>query len=280
MNEKLIELFAESLQIVALVFVMMVGVDALNLWSKGKLGAFLSGGKKWRQYILVPIVAAMPGCLGAFTAVSLYMHGMVNFGVLAGAMIASSGDEAFVMLAMFPKTAILLFGILAFYGMLHGWITDILMKAWKIQPCTDCPVPIYHPAEQGLKHYLREHVWEHIVKKHLWRTGVWTVAALAFVKFGMAYANLGALTAEHTLLALFAGALLGLIPESGPHLVFVTLFANGAIPFSVLLTSSIVQDGHGMLPMLAHSVRDSILLKAFNLVSGLLVGLIIFSLGY
>lgn len=78
------------------------------------------------------------------------------------------------------------------------------------------------------------------------------------------------------ILFLLFGALVGLIPESGPHLIFVTLFAQGLIPFSVLLTSSIVQDGHGMLPMLSYSLEDSMKLKAFNLIIGLTVGLSLF----
>jgi len=41
------------------------------------------------------------------------------------------------------------------------------------------------------------------------------------------------------LLAVF----LGIIPESGSHMIFVMLYANGMIPFSILLASSIVQDG-------------------------------------
>jgi len=44
-----------------------------------------------------------------------------------------------------------------------------------------------------------------------------------------------------------------IIPESGPHLIFVTLFAEGIIPASILLEISIVLDGHGILPILAHS---------------------------
>ena len=34
--------------------------------------------------------------------------------------------------------------------------------------------------------------------------------------------------------------LLGLIPESGPHLIFVAMFAEGIIPISTLPASSIV----------------------------------------
>jgi hypothetical protein len=76
----------------------------------------------------------------------------------------------------------------------------------------------------------------------------------------------------HPTWALLAAALVGILPESGPHLVFVMLFAQGAIPFSVLVASSVVQDGHGMLPLLAESRREFVRVKAVNLVAGLLLG--------
>ena len=52
----------------------------------------------------------------------------------------------------------------------------------------------------------------------------------------------------------------------------MTLFAGGYIPMSVLLANSIVQDGHGMLPVLAYSRRVFILIKIINLIFGLAVG--------
>ena len=67
---------------------------------------------------------------------------------------------------------------------------------------------------------------------------------------------------------------LGLIPESGPHLVFLTFYLEGALSFSVLLASSIVQDGHGMLPLLADSRRDFLPVKGINFGVGLLIGLV------
>jgi len=73
--------------------------------------------------------------------------------------------------------------------------------------------------------------------------------------------------------------LVAVLPESGPHLVFVMMFTQGLIPFSVLLASSIVQDGHGMLPLLSYTVKDSILIKIFNLVYGIIVGLIFYLFG-
>ena len=49
------------------------------------------------------------------------------------------------------------------------------------------------------------------------------------------------------------------------------MFAEGVVPFSVLLLNSIVQDGHGMLPMLAHSRRPFLVINLVNLVVGLAV---------
>jgi hypothetical protein len=55
------------------------------------------------------------------------------------------------------------------------------------------------------------------------------------------------------------GAILGICPESGPHLIFVMMYDQGLIPFSVLFTTSFVQDGHGMLPLLSYSIKDSLI---------------------
>ncbi len=74
-------------------------------------------------------------------------------------------------------------------------------------------------------------------------------------------------------------ALVGIIPESGPHMIFVMMFANGLIPFSILLTSSIVQDGHGMLPLFSYTIKDSVLIKLFNLLFAIVIGLPLFLLG-
>jgi len=47
----------------------------------------------------------------------------------------------------------------------------------------------------------------------------------------------------------------------------------------VLFTSSFVQDGHGILPLLSYAPRDSLIIKLFNLIFGLAVGLVLYSIG-
>jgi hypothetical protein len=279
MGEILLKVVQQTAQVTLLVFFMMTIVDIVNVWTRGRLSTLLKRRKPWRQYVVASFIGAAPGCVGAFTNVSLYVHGMISFGALVGAMAAASGDEAFVMLAMFPRTAIILFVLLFILGILVGWLTDILVKKWNIPTCQDCEEEQFHPTQEGFVHYVRDHIWIHIVKRHLWKTLLWTFGAILVVEVGMHYWHLEKLTSQYTLLLFFVGALLGLIPESGPHLIFVTLFANHLIPFSVLFTSSFVQDGHGMLPMLSYSVKDSVLLKSFNLVFGLSLGLIFYAVG-
>ncbi len=70
--------------------------------------------------------------------VSLYVHGMISFGAIVGGMIATSGDEAFVMLTQFPGTALLLFGLLFGCGILFAWISDKVIGLVGFAPCESC----------------------------------------------------------------------------------------------------------------------------------------------
>ena len=200
-------------------------------------------------------------------------------GTIAGLMIATSGDEAFVMLALFPKIAILLFVILFFIGIFGGRIIDFIVLKFNIPNCSNCETVQFHKEERNYKHYLKEHVWHHIIKEHVWKIFLWTFGALLLIEISTSFLNLESLTTQYIWLVLILSVLIGIIPDSGPHLIFVTMFAQGLIPFSILLASSIVQDGHGMLPMLSFSVKDSISIKIFNALVGLLLGSVLLLLG-
>jgi hypothetical protein len=279
MGNTLLKVIEDTIQITLLVTVMMIVIDIVNLWTKGKIGILLRKKGRARQYVISSFIGTIPGCFGGFTNVSLYIHGLISFGALAGSMIAVSGDEAFVMLAMFPKKAIILFAVLFIIGIFSGMFVDILVKRFKISTCTDCSELVIHNTERNFKHFIKEHVYVHIIKKHIWKIALWTFGALIVVEISLKYLNLEQFTTSYPIVFLIVGALIGLIPESGPHLIFVTLFASGLIPFSVLLTSSIVQDGHGMLPLLSYSFSDSVKIKLFNFIIGLTIGLILFFLG-
>ena len=130
------------------------------------------------------------------------------------------------------------------------------------------------------EHYLKDHIWHHIIKRHLWRVFLWSFFALLIVKIGLTYWNLEIFVKSHIGLVFLICALVGLIPESGPHMIFVIMFANGIIPFSVLLTNSMIQDGHGMLPLFSYSVKDALMIKIFNFVFAVAIGLPLLLLGW
>lgn len=97
----------ESLMITGFVAAMMMLIEYLNVFSRAKWARCLARGRM-SQYLLASLLGATPGCLGAFTVVAMYSHGAVSFGAVVAAMIVTSGDEAFVMLALIPKTALAL----------------------------------------------------------------------------------------------------------------------------------------------------------------------------
>jgi hypothetical protein len=129
-------------------------------------------------------------------------------------------------------------------------------------------------------HFLETHLWEHVAKTHLPKVFLWTLGALFLMHLLVDHLQLAGWMQENRLLMLLAACLVGLVPESGPHLVFLTLYTQSVIPFSVLLASSVVQDGHGMLPMLADSRIDFFRVKLINFTVGLLLGLAGYGMGW
>jgi hypothetical protein len=119
------EIFKQSLMITLFVFVMMLIIDYFNVLTKGRINGLMKGGQ-WRRYVVSSLLGSTPGCLGAFLNVSFYVHGLLSFGALVGGMIATSGDEAFVMLTLFPKEALILFSLLFVFGITFGWLSDKL----------------------------------------------------------------------------------------------------------------------------------------------------------
>ena len=332
----LIPILIHALMITSFVFIMMLLIEYINIQTKGSWQQKIQN-SRWRQYLLASLLGAIPGCLGAFTVVSLYSHRVLSLGALVAAMIATSGDEAFVMFAMFPAKATLLTAITIAVGIGAAFLTDKWYKNQDRLLTHEHNLPI-HDTEHctcftsGLlirqfknitfpralliiililflifelsgtiggtewnwikvtftggalfslfvvstvpDHFLEKHIWDHVLKRHLLRIFLWTFGALLFIHYIEQYINLKELVADRYLWVLLIAVLAGIIPESGPHLVFVTLFATGTLPFGILLANSIVQDGHGMLPMLAVSRRGFIVVKLINMVFGLLVGLV------
>lgn len=344
MLDMIVSILSKTIMITIFVFVMLLLVDYINVMTKGRMKKAVKRSKT-RQYMTASFLGSTPGCLGAFMNVSFYVHGLLSFGAIVGGMIATSGDEAFVMLTQFPREALILFGLLFVLGIGGAWIADKIAVLFNIVPCKECGLQKIHDIDKKhyfqpsilkkfhrlspiryvliaffifiillnlsgywgpqswsfddperiilislsviavvvnatvSEHYLKDHIWDHIVKKHVWKIFLWTFFALLFVDIGLINWDLSEFVVANMGLVLIISALVGLIPESGPHLVFVMMFASGLIPFSVLLTSSIVQDGHGMIPLFSYATRDAVMIKLFNLAFGLAIGIPLYLIG-
>lgn len=341
MQELIIKVLKEGVIITGFIFVMMMVIEYVNVRTSGLWQRFISG-KKWKQYLLGAFLGAIPGCLGAYTAVALYSHRLFSLGAIVTTMIATSGDEAFVMLAMFPKTAIIITISLVVVGIIGGFLTDFMFKD-KISDFKENNFPLHEeekcecynphdlkynvlkPSSKRLfiglliivlisviglgylmgdapawikmsliltamfslfivitvpEHFIRKHIWQHIIKVHLPKIFIWTVGTLLVINILLFYINVENYLSDNMILVLLFAVLIGIIPQSGPHLVFLTLFSQGTIPLSILIASSISQDGHGMLPLLAESKKSFFLVKSINIIIALVVGYGMYVLGF
>lgn len=366
--ELILDVFRNACLVTGLVVVMMMTIEYVNVRSAGKWFSSLQG-SRFKQVLLGSCLGLVPGCVGGFAAVSLYSHGLISLGALVAAMVASSGDEAFVMLAMIPKWALLLFGVLFVIALVSGLLVDKFYKKGVTISCDQefevheehshevaeggkgrfslvkvCIVAglalfaaalftgalehtHHHPEEvtetlheghmhhehhehhehhghegghhgtisllderwinilfgvisvivllltlNSSEHFVREHIWNHVIRKHCLSIFLWTLGALAVIQIGLQYLDIEPWLQKNTFVVIVLAALVGMIPESGPHMIFITLFAGGYIPFSVLLASSISQDGHTALPLLASDKPGFIRTKLVNALIAIICG--------
>ena len=252
----------ETLLISGFVFVALVSMDLLYVYSRGKMATFLVK-RPGTQYVLSALLGAIPGCQGVYFSISLHSHGMIGFGALLSAFIATTGDEAFVMLGRIPSAFLLITLILFVVAIASGYLLDRFTRKGGHQ---HCDVPIFHPRERfSLQHYWTEHLRDHILRKHMVKIVIWTFVTLLIVEGISHEMDLANLLSEKKWILMLGAGLFGMIPQSGPHLVFVNMFAEGTIPFSILLTNMLAQSGHALIPLLPISLRDSIAIKSIGL---------------
>jgi len=349
----LFEILKHTLMITSFVLVMMMVIEYITVQTQGKWNMPLrrSG---WLQVVVAAVLGIIPGCLGTFTAVSLYSHRMLSFAALVAVMIATTGDDIFFMFSTIPNDAIILSLIVFVIAIVSGLIVRLFMKDRSFMVLKEnflkfhTHEPECHGFEKvsmmkqlrnisfhrailltvgalflifqiaelvnqfqnshsvhehvqeihqhgggwegftfllittiGLiiiaivpEHFLIEHLWKHTIKKHLVKIFLWTFGAFFVIHFLNQYLNIEEWIKANLYFVLLIAVLVGIIPESGPHIFFITLFANGSIPFIILIANSIVQDGHGAIPLLAESRRSFVFVKLANVAVGLLVGIV------
>ncbi len=376
------DVLKNSILITGLVLIMMLMIEYFNIHSHGRWFAQIKD-SKIKQILVGSLLGLVPGCIGGFATVSLYTHRLLSLGALVAMMISSSGDEAFVIMAMIPKEGLVLFGLLFVISVITGVVVDyVIYKKPQNDLCSDdfeihnheggddrkvpsifkaesykvmlrpskerlfilggiavfiaavimgiltcghdhsagttCEHGHVHTADCGHnhaeahghntlsinlldekninivfaiisiitlfftatanEHFIKEHLWKHVIGKHLLSIFLWTFGTLIVCQIGMQYLNIEQWINNNMLWVIVLAVLIGIIPESGPHLVFVTLFAQGVLPFYVLLVNSIVQDGHSALPLLAESKMSFAKAKLINIIVGLAIGIACFIL--
>ena len=399
----LIDTLRNSVLITGIVIIMMMMIESFNLESHSRFFNRVKG-SSFRQVLLAALLGSIPGCIGGFATVSLYSRRLLSFGALTAMMIASAGDEAFVMLAMMPDKALWIFALLFVIAVFSGIAIDWIMKTCHPEQSAGChPEPSVgcHPErsrrrsegagseqrktvtdsslplrmttsqirmtapqikmtpqqigptadgkedamaekdgqdterrsltwqrlvltgaialfaialaagwmehdhavpETGQIHlnllsewwmnlifailcivmvvimcfrsdsFIKETLWHHVLQKHLPNIFAWTFGVLLAIGLLSEYIDLNTWVSDNPALMILLAVAIGIIPESGPHLIFVTLYASGLVPLPVLLASSISQDGHSSLPLLAEDKKSFAYAKLLNCLIALIVG--------
>ena len=392
----------QTLIITTLVIGMMMVIEFINVRTGGLWSKRLQK-SPWVQILFAIIMGVIPGCLGTYTVVSLYVHRVVNFPALMAALITTTGDEAFFMFSLFPEKALLINLILIITAIIIATILQFTLKnkfiglkgkemSFPIHENESCSHSHHHhhsvkkniknisfvrallitlclgvltlvlsgvidgshylnllmggaseesvihsmeslqvaespshqgcgeehhhcnhshqvaesPSHQGCEeghhhdhggeadwiriiliilfvailiivivaeeHFLEEHLWQHVIKVHLPKIFLWTFGVILCLTILNNYVNIHDIIDSKPFIVLLIAILIGLIPQSGPHLIFLILFANGDLPLGIFLANCIVQDGHGALPLLAESRKAFLVSKGIKIAIALVLG--------
>ncbi len=394
----------QTLIITTLVIGMMMVIEFINVRTGGLWSKRLQK-SPWIQILFAIIMGVIPGCLGTYTVVSLYVHRVVNFPALMAALITTTGDEAFFMFSLFPEKALLINLILIVLAIIIATILQFSLKnkfiglkdkemSFPIHENESCSHSHHHhhsvkkniknisfvrallitlcvgvltlvlsgvidgshhlnllmggaseesvihsiesqqvtesPSHQDCgeehhhcnhshqvtessshqdceeehhhshggeadwiriiliilfvailiivivaeEHFLEEHLWQHVIKVHLPKIFFWTFTVILCLTILNNYVNIHDIIDSKPFIVLLIAILVGLIPQSGPHLIFLILFANGDLPLGIFLANCIVQDGHGALPLLAESRKAFLISKTIKVVVAIFAGII------
>jgi hypothetical protein len=124
-------------------------------------------------------------------------------------------------------------------------------------------------------HFIEEHMWGHVIKKHFLRLFFWILLGLIAVKLINKNVNVEYWIHDNIYLTILISILIGLIPASGPHFIFISMYIGGIVPISVLLANNITQDGHAGLPLLAESWKTFLLIKGIKIIIAFTIAVII-----
>ena len=118
------EILQHALIITVFVIIMMLLIEYLSVQTRGRWNGIFEK-NPLLQILIAAFMGLLPGCLGVYLVVSLYVHRIFHFAALVAAMIATSGDEAFIMFGMIPGKALLIMGIIFLASLGTGFVLHL-----------------------------------------------------------------------------------------------------------------------------------------------------------
>jgi len=119
-------------------------------------------------------------------------------------------------------------------------------------------------------HFIIEHIINHIFKKHFFRLLIWlfiTIILLDILNETVIFKK----DLPNNYLSLIMAIAIGLIPTSGPNLIFFNLYLNGIIHLETLIINSIIQDGHGSILLFSENIKSFIKVKLIKIIISLFI---------
>lgn len=128
MLEKVLELVLASaasafVDIGVFVGAVLLLFGYLNFKMSGRFVSAITQSKRW-QPVLGALLGVTPGCGGAIFLMPLFIRGSVTFGAVLAALVATTGDSSFVMIAGIPRQYIVVSAIAVLVGIITGYIVD------------------------------------------------------------------------------------------------------------------------------------------------------------
>ena len=114
------------------------------------------------------------------------------------------------------------------------------------------------------------------------RIFLWIFSSIAVISLFLNYVNIdGIENSEYYYWGFILIAVaIGIIPQSGPHIIFISLFSQGIIPLSILLVNSIVHEGHASLPLIAESKKSFAIIKLIKIGIAMIIAVLGYFIGF
>lgn len=118
-----ISIYDAYTQVSVFVAVTLLLFFGLEYFLKFDISNFLKNGGIW-QVPTASVLGALPGCGGAVVAITAFARGNITLGSMVGALIATMGDAAFLLIAKEPLTYLKVITISTSAAIIFGWLVD------------------------------------------------------------------------------------------------------------------------------------------------------------